>query len=124
MFEEYYIQVLEYLKTTDEVNPDKMDIDLSKPLLWSVIEELDVEKLINLGKYNATINDKGLAYLELKNLHNKNPTNIDKNTQIHTVHKGMSIFEIINNDWVKLTITAIIAIIIGTYILMKLHIIH
>lgn len=78
MFEEYYIQVLEYLKTTDEVNPDKMDMGIPKEIKWASIEEMGTIGLVILGKYHVEINEKGKAYLLIDRL----PKNMPINTHI------------------------------------------
>jgi len=123
MFEEHYADALTYLKYKGVTFINDVDILPNKELNNSIIDELHTKGYINKNDKSVWINKKGRDYLEpnllpIQPLHNE-----AKKTITQKYQKGTFIVKILSSEWVRLIITGIIALIIGSYILVKLKII-
>lgn len=108
------------LADVDCTDPRKMDIGMHKDRLWAILIELDTKGYINLTKSMVCIKDEGRYYLERTEAP---PTNKPKKYA-----KKITLKTIINqykdNIWAATIIGGLIVLILGTYILYKIGIIH
>lgn len=99
--------------------PITLDKDMSEEYINTLYEAVDKEYLIETS-VGYRITETGRNYLT-----ERLPTNIPqiKAATKHTIryHIGTYIVKIFNNDWFKLIITAILGILIGTWLLIKFH---
>jgi hypothetical protein len=125
----YSLIILKEISESNGIEYTSLYADgLQSVFIDSEVIELTKRKFISVSGELLFITKEGEMYLEKHHLAlDRLPTNIPQTseppTQNNKYHIGTWIVRMLQNDWFKLFITALLALILGTWLLVKFKVI-